>query len=296
MKVRKISLDEITGIIKTEYLGSNIEINGLNLSNKPTLNDSIITYVTSAKYLRFIKDNKFVKALFIDDEVFNISKDFIRDIACFIVKYPEESFYKLHHYLLDNTDFYNEFDFDSLIGSNPNIKDSAVIERGVKIGDNVSIGYNTIIKKGTVIGNNVIIGSNSIIGSEGFQLIEKHNKENMLIRHAGGCTIADHVFIGDNSTIGNSLFESTTSIGMNTKIGNHVHVAHNCIIGSNCVLTAGVVLSGSTVIKNNVWVAPNSTISNKVTLNEGSFIGIGSVVIKSVEEKNKVFGNPAKLI
>ena len=289
-----LSLNDISKILQVKYEGEDKKINGLNLVNKGTKHNSIISYLTSSKFLNSLKANSSVKAIFLDTHLYKTHFDDLNDLSCFLVDYPEEMFYKLHHYLIENTDFYNEF--ESKLGENLDINKTTIIENGTVIGDNVSIGYNSIIKKGTVIGNNVTIGNNTIIGSEGFQLIKNREKQNMLIKHAGGCIISDNVSIGDSCSIGNSVFEQTTFVGKNTKIDNLVHVAHNCVIGANCVLTAGVILSGSTIIKDNVWLAPNSTISNKVILNENSFVGIGSVVIKSVKENERVFGNPSKTI
>jgi UDP-3-O-[3-hydroxymyristoyl] glucosamine N-acyltransferase len=45
-----------------------------------------------------------------------------------------------------------------------------------------------------------------------------------------------------------------------------------------------------------VWLAPNSTVSNRVVIENNSFIGIGSVVLRKVKAGTKVFGNPSKEI
>ena len=103
---------------------------------------------------------------------------------------PEIYFYRLHEFLYLKTNFYNKYNFASVIGKNCHIDKTAVIERGVIIGDNVTIGALTVIKHGTTIEDNVIIGCNSTIGSEGFQLITDEKMPPMHVIHAGGCHIS----------------------------------------------------------------------------------------------------------
>lgn len=296
MRVREISIREISEIIGKPFIGNgDLIINGLNLINRESSYDSILSYLTSFKLVDFIRNDSKLRALILTEELYNeISKKF-DNIVYFITMYPEEVFYKLHSELYESNMFYDRFDFKSVIGENCKIACTTVIESGVVVGNNVTIGDFSIIKKGSIIGDNTYIGNHTIIGSEGFQDI-KINGINTLIPHVGGCTIGANVSIFDNTCVCNSLFENTTTIGNNTKIDNLVHIAHNCIIGSNCTLTAGTILCGSTVIENNVWIAPNVSVLNKVVLKENSMIGLGAVVLRDVENGDVVVGNPAKSI
>ena len=296
MKKGEITLQEISKLFNYELIGNDLIINGLNLCNRDSKQDSIISYITSSKYIKCIRQNPKIKLTFLTSDLYDLMKEEFTNISFFVVDNPEEKFYELHNYLYDYTNFYDHYDFDKNIGSNCVIHNSVQIENGVLIGNNVVIGQNSIIKKGSIIGDGTHIGCGSIIGSEGFQLIHDKSGINKLIRHVGGCRLGKSVSIGDCTTICNSLFEDTTLIGDDTKIDNLVHIAHNCIIGNNCVLTAGVILSGSTIIGSNVWISPNSSVSNKVILEDNSFIGIGSVVLNKVKTGTKIFGNPGRKI
>lgn len=296
MKLREISIKEISQILKIDFAGKNLIINGLNLCNRDSIYKSLVTYLTSIKYVKYLRSNSKIKAVLVTPEIYQTVKIDFPALSFLIVDNPEEEFYNLHSYLYNLSDFYDHFIFTKIIGSNCHIHKTANIEDGVVLGNEVEIGQYSIIKRGSVIGNNSKIGCCSVIGSEGFQLIKNKDGENKLIEHVGGCNIGNRVHIGDNTIICRSLFEENTIVGNNTKIDNLVHVAHNCIIGKNCVLTAGVILSGSTIIENDVWIAPNSSISNRVILENHSFIGIGSVVIKKVKTGTTIFGNPAKEI
>lgn len=290
---RLVSTDYISNILGLNPIGEKNVINGLNLSNRESKHDSILCYINSPRFVNYVKRNLKIKALLTNYECYELLKDL--NITFFIADYPEAEFYKLHSILIDNTDFYKEQFFSPIIGKDCKIAKSAILEDNVILGNNVTIGHNSIIRTGSKIGSNTIIGCNTIIGSEGFQAISSLNTVR-IIKHVGGCEIGENVFIGDGVTICNSLFEDTTSIGNHTKIDNLVHIAHNCIIGQNNVITAGCIFCGSVIVKDGVWIGPNSTILNKVVIDDKAFVGLGSVVIKNLKPNEVIFGNPAKKV
>ena len=272
-----------------------IVIEGLNLCNRESAKDSVLSYAVSNNYSDTVSKAKHIKSLIVksedkDDYIGTIKE---RGGAIICVDSPEHYFYGLHEFLYAETDFYDKYDFTSIIGTNCNIDKSAVIERGVIIGDNVTIGAFTVVKHGTVIEDNVTIGCNSTIGSEGFQLITDEIAP-LHITHVGGCHISKNVYVGDNTCVCNSLFEGATFIGENAKIDNLVHIAHNLYIGKNAVITAHVILCGSAVVEEGAWIAPNASVINRVTIGKYSKVGMGSVVTRDVPPYAIVYGSPAK--
>lgn len=290
---RNISITEISEILGIDYLGKNQTINGLNLCNRKTIYNNIITYVTNDKYFEDILNNTAVSTIILTSELFDFYKKIERDISFIVTDSPEDDFYRLHHYLYYKTDFYNHHEFISIIGKNCSIHQTSFIDDGVIIGDNVIIGPKSVVKKGSIIGNNVIIGCNSVIGSEGFQALIIKGKP-MLAKHVGQTCIKNNVCIGDNTDICNSLFEGYTLIDENVKIDNLVYVAHNCNIGKNSVITAGTIICGSSILKENTWIGANSTILNRVRIENNALIGIGSVVTRNIKENSIAYGVPAK--
>ena len=271
-------------------------IDGLNLCDRKSSYYNVLSFAVSNKYRDDVNKSKYIKALIVKPENKNDYFDILqkRDGVIICTDEPEYYFYRLHEFLYLTTDFYNKYDFESIIGNDCNIDKTAVIERGVIIGNNVTIGASTVIKHGTIIEDDVSIGCNSTIGSEGFQLIADKKRPPMHVVHAGGCHISKNVYIGDNTCICNSLFEGTTFIGENVKIDNLVYVAHNLYIGNNAVITAQVVLCGSSIVEEGAWIAPNVSVINKVTIGKCSKVGLGSVVTKDVSPYTVVYGNPAK--
>lgn len=290
---RIISLSEVSRILGIDYIGENQRITGLNLCNRKSSYNGIISYVTSNKYVKAIKENKSINTLILNKEDYEFYKNIDRQLSFLIVKYPEIVFYELHQYLYYQTTFYDHYKFTSTIGENCDIHKTAYIESGVIIGNNVIIGANSIVKKGSIIGNDVRIGCNSVIGSEGFQLIRIKGIP-VLAKHVGGTQINNGVWIGDNTNICNSLFEGVTLIDVNAKIDNLVHVAHNCYVGKNVVITAGTVLCGSSTLEDASWIGVNSSILNNVVIGKNSTIGIGSVVTRNIGNNKIAFGVPAK--
>lgn len=295
MKERSIQVSEISKILDTPFIGDDVCVQGLNLCNRSTRYDSVLSYITSVKYISLLCNNKAIKVLFVSDSVYDELKknESIQIPALFVVSNPEVSFYHLHHKLYEETGFYNKYNFKSEIGIDCNIHKTAVIEDGVILGNYVRIGANSVIRRGTIIGNRTIIGCCSVVGSEGFQLIYNENQEPFTVTHVGGTTIGDNVLIGDNCTICNSLFEGYVVIGNNSKIDNQVHIGHNCLVGENTVITGNSLLMGSVEIKNNVWISPCSSISNKCIIYDNAFVGSNSLVVNNVRENMRVCGNPA---
>jgi sugar O-acyltransferase (sialic acid O-acetyltransferase NeuD family) len=98
-----------------------------------------------------------------------------------------------------------------------------------------------------------------------------------------GNIIYDNVSLGGDVTIGdfNVIFYGSI-VAHQTKIGNFNVIGGNVIIGSRSNISDRVIVSNS------------ATISNKIIICDDAFVGVGSVVIKSILKPKKVFGNPAR--
>ena len=268
----------------------------LNLCNRKTRYDAILSYATSGKYASVCAENKAVKVMVVPFGCTEFDSILLeRNGAVIYSAQPEKDFYTIHEELCRRGDFYDAFDFSPKIGAGCVIHPSAVLYDGVRIGNNVRIGANTVIKPGTVIDDNVTIGCNSVIGSEGFQLITIDGEEPMHITHVGGTHICANVFVGDCTCIAKSLFEGETYVGKGVKIDNLVQVAHNNYIGENAVITAHTVFCGSCVVEEGAWVAPHSAILNNVVIGKNAMTGLGSVVLRSIPDDMLAYGFPAEV-
>ena len=292
---RCIKISEICKTFGLTYEGNDIEIDGLNLCNRPSQYSKILTYVTSGEYVDIIKNNSAVAAIVLDKKnYFQYVMSLGEKYTYIVCKCPEKIFYDIHDYLYYQKHFYEKYNFVKEIGSDCSIEEGAIIEDGVKIGNRVVIGHNTVIKRGTTISDDCVIGCNTTIGSEGFQVF-RIGGVNRRVKHCGGVFIDKDVSIGDNTDVCNSLFEGNTHIGKNTKIDNLVHVGHNVFIGDNAVITAGTILCGSCVVENQAWIGVNTSILNRVVVGENSKVGMGSVVTHNVPAATLVYGVPARI-
>jgi UDP-3-O-[3-hydroxymyristoyl] glucosamine N-acyltransferase len=175
------------------------------------------------------------------------------------------------------------------------IGNNVVIEKGVVIGTHVIIQHNTVIKANTVIGNNVTIGSNCTIGGVGFGYEKNEAGQYVLIPHIGNVLLEDNVEIGNNVCIDRAVLESTI-LHKNVKVDNLVHIAHGVEIGANSLIIANAMIAGSVKIGENTWIAPSSSIIQKTTIGDDVIVGLGSVVLKNVEDGSVVAGVPARKI
>lgn len=217
------------------------------------------------------------------------------------VETPRLSFQKvLKHFFVSSPKYgviHPSASIDSDVSYNPEtviIDQNVVIDEGCVIGDNVRIAANTVIKSKTIIGDNCAIGCNCTIGSVGFGYQMNEDGDYELIPHLGNVVIHDRVEISNNVCIDRAVMGSTI-IGENVKIDNLVHIAHGVEIGRNSLIIAHAMIAGSVKIGKNVWVAPSSSFLQKLTVGDDSIVGLGSVVVKSVDANSVVAGNPAKV-
>ena len=296
MACRNIAISEICSKLDLSMFGKDVLINGLNLCNRRSTHQNILTYVTSNDYIDDIMHNQAVVAVVLSKEAVDEYESALAERQiCFIVNdFPEKAFYDIHDYLFYQTDFYERYDFEKVVGEDVHIAPSAVIEDGVIIGNRVCIGANTVVRHGTVIEDDCIIGCNTTIGSEGFQVLRIADKNRKIV-HVGGVLIKEKVSIGDNVCVCNSLFEDVSKIGENVKIDNLCYVAHNVVIGNNAVITAGCMLCGSSVIDEGAWIGVNSSVMNRVEVGNDSTVGMGSVVTRDIPDHSLAYGVPAKI-
>ena len=180
------------------------------------------------------------------------------------------------------------------IGSGTRISPGAVIENEVFIGKNCDIGPNSVIRNGVRIGSSSIIQAGSVIGEDGYGQGFPTEGWPEPIAHLGGVLIGDSVSIGPNSVVCAGTIDSTI-IGSGCKIDGLVYIGHNSIIGEATMITTQSVIGGSAKIGKDVWVNPGGLIKTKLKVSDTATVGMGAVVMKSVDFGETVIGNPAEV-
>jgi len=144
-----------------------------------------------------------------------------------------------------------------------------------------------IIFPGVKLGKNNIIGAYCVIGGNGE--IRNTKKFEGTVEIGDNNVISEYVNIQRPKTAGEK-----TVVGNNNIIMAHCHIAHDCKIGDNTEICAGSVLAGYVTIKSGAKIKVGVKVRNRMIIEENTIVGIGSVVVKNVEENTVVVGNPAK--
>jgi UDP-3-O-[3-hydroxymyristoyl] glucosamine N-acyltransferase len=213
---------------------------------------------------------------------------------------PKQIFFKIVQYIY-NLDLNKQsqtnihptaiIDKDCVIGEHVVIGEYSVIG-ACKIGNNVIISNHVKIYDCVSIGNNCKIREYCSIGGEGFGFIKNEDGENEFIPHIGSVLIEDNVTIYpfsnvDRGTLGKTIIQS------GTVIDHYVHVGHNTRTGKNNIIAAGTIMAGGCQIKDNCFIGVNTLIKEKVIIGSDVYTGMGAVVVKDVEDKSIIIGNPA---
>lgn len=178
------------------------------------------------------------------------------------------------------------------IGARTVIYANSFIGCHTKIGKDCLIYPNVSIREQVNIGDRVIIHSGAVIGADGFGFVTiegLHHK----IPQIGTVEIGDDVEIGANTAIDRARFEKTV-IGRGTKIDNLVHIAHNVIVGENSMIVAQAGISGSTIIGKGVTLAGQAGLVGHIKVGDGATVAAQGGVTKSVPAHTMVSGYPAK--
>jgi UDP-3-O-[3-hydroxymyristoyl] glucosamine N-acyltransferase len=179
------------------------------------------------------------------------------------------------------------------VGSRVSIGHFAVIEDGVEIADGAVIDHHVVLRTGVRVGERTRIGSHTSIGGPGFGFEMDDEGRPVRLGHMGGVQIGSDVEIGSHVSIAQGTIEPTV-IEDHVKIDDCVFIAHNVTVGKASFVIAGAEISGSVTIGERVWISPEVTVINKVSIGDDALVGIGAVVVKSVDPGVIVAGVPAK--
>ncbi|MFC1805138.1 UDP-3-O-(3-hydroxymyristoyl)glucosamine N-acyltransferase [Candidatus Omnitrophota bacterium] len=305
------TLKEIAQFIGGELIGDpSVQITGI--SGIKEAGEGDITFLANEKYLPLLEKTH-ASAVITSRELDKASRPIIR------TDNPSLAFARIVSFVMPEDVVLLEGVHPSAVigkgvslGQGAAVGAHAVIEDGVRIGDKTVIyagcflGHHTIVGNNTLIypnvsireritiGDRVIIHSGTVIGSDGFGFVEVDGKYHK-IPQTGIVDIQDDVEIGSNVSIDRARFEKTV-IGRGTKIDNLVQIAHNVTTGENCIIVAQAGISGSTTIGKNVTLAGQVGVVGHIKIGDNAVVMAQAGVSKSIPADTMVWGYPAKPI
>ena len=179
------------------------------------------------------------------------------------------------------------------IGDNCKIFPCSYIGGEVELGNNCYIGSGVRLVGEVHTGNNVVIRENTVIGADGLSTDRDKDGMALTMPQFGGVVIEDDVQIGALTVIARGAIDNTI-IKRGSKIDNSTFISHNVIIGEDTFIVGETIMFGSSSTGDKVFISGNSTIRDGRHIGNEAIVGMGSVVVKAVEEGQVVKGNPAK--
>ncbi|HMQ49219.1 MAG TPA: NeuD/PglB/VioB family sugar acetyltransferase [Saprospiraceae bacterium] len=97
-----------------------------------------------------------------------------------------------------------------------------------------------------------------------------------------------------------TIITAGTIITCNIKIGNHTHlnlnttIGHDCFLGDFFTTAPAVNVSGNCKFGECVYLGTNASVKEGINVCNDVVIGMGSVVVKNIQEPGIYIGNPAR--
>jgi len=176
----------------------------------------------------------------------------------------------------------------AVVGKQPTLSPRSTAKREdlppLELGAGTIVSTGAVVFAGTTVGERVIVGDQSCIRER--------------------CTIGDDVVLGRGSFV-----ENDTSVGALTKIQAHAYITAYSTLEDNvfiapCVITTNDNFMGRTekrhalmrgpTIRRGARVGGGAVLLPGIEIGEEAFIGAGAVVVRDVEPRTLMVGNPAR--
>jgi len=297
----KMKLSQICQEINLEFLGKDIEIDGLHTLSVAT--SSEISFFNDKKYKEQLSTTK-AGAVLIEEQYANLlpktTLALITDEAYLKLALASKLFaYKIvtkgtHPKMGEGCDIdkWVRFGKDVILGDNVTIMAGAYIGDGVTIGSNTLIYPNVTLYHHTIMGSNCIVHAGTVIGSDGYGFAHTKMGEHIKIYQNGNAVIEDDVEIGANCSIDRAVF-GTTTIRKGSKLDNLIQIGHNCDVGEHTLMAGQVGIAGSTTMGRNVVMGGQSGTAGHLHIGDFVTVAGKSGVTKSLEGRKIYAGFPA---
>lgn len=244
--------------------------------------DSIISYLVRDELLPILNYNDRISHVFCTSRISSLLPTHVFAIVC---DDPTWAFFSVIDYLAASREY-----GESIIDPTSSTEGSWIATSGVQIGPRAKVEHFCSVFESTTIGADTLVRSGAAIGLDTFQ----HQRTTHGIispRHDGCLKIGERAEIGANCSISRGFSYRDTIIGDDVKIDSNVSISHGVKIGKGSIICAGAMILGHSTIGENVFVGPGATVRNRVSIENGARVSIGSVVTQDVPNGKTVTGN-----
>ena len=106
----------------------------------------------------------------------------------------------------------------------------------------------------------------------------------------GNISFGTGIYLGPFTVIGDHA-----CLGDHVMLNTHSAIGHDAIIGEYTCIMSYVDITGGCKLGKRVFLGSGSRMVPNSKIGDDAYIGVGSVVLRRVQEGKKVFGNPAKI-
>lgn len=191
------------------------------------------------------------------------------------------------------------------------IHDTAIIEKGAKLGKNVKVGPFSIIGENVVLGDNVDVKSHNVITghteigegtviypfcSIGFNSQDDRKPSGEVTKTIIGKNniIREYVTIQPGTTTA-KRDRLVTMVGDNNLLMLGTHIAHDCVVGSNVVFANNATLAGHVEVGDFAQIGGLAAVHQYVRIGSYAIIGGVSAVVRDVVPFGMATGDRAAL-
>jgi UDP-3-O-[3-hydroxymyristoyl] glucosamine N-acyltransferase len=178
------------------------------------------------------------------------------------------------------------------VGDGSRIGAHVVVGAGARLGRGVLLHPQVVVYPGTILGDRVILHAGARVGVDGFGYVFQDGQHRK-VPQVGGCVIEDDVEIGANTTVDRGSI-GDTRIGRGCKLDNLVQVGHNVTVGPLTILAGQAGVAGSTRIGSGVLIGGQAGIGGHLELGDRSRISAQAGVTGDIEPGETVTGYPAR--
>ena len=144
--------------------------------------------------------------------------------------------------------------------------ETAIIDKGAKIGEGTKIWHFCHVMSRARIGENCVLGQNVFVGGQA--------------RIGNGVKIQNNVSVYDRVILEDNVFVGPSAVFTN-------------VLKPRAEIRRKISEYLLTLVKEGATIGANATIVCGITIGRYAFIGAGAVVVKDVPAFAMVFGNPA---